>query len=186
MSTSPASSGSVKIIHCANDGIFNVADASVATVQASLIDAFNIPDEAVAFANGEQVGGDFRLRGNDTLEFMKRRGRKGVGDRVWTEDEFCTHFKITPEDLRAWIAQGLKVRRCLDGSLRVTESDADVFIRGPVVESPYLTIEEAAIYARTTVNNIYGLIERRKLKKLPGTRTVLFTKEILDNYLKGE
>ena len=55
-----------------------------------------------------------------------------------------------------------------------------------MIESPYLTIEEAAIYGRTTVNNIYGLIERRKLKKLPGTRTVLLTKEILDAYLKGE
>ena len=186
MSTSLASSGFVKIIHGANDGIFNVVGASVASVRASLVDAFNLPDDAIAFANGEQAKSDFRLRCNDTLEFMKRRGRKGVGDQVWTEEEFCTLFKITPEDLRAWIAQGLKVRRCLDGSLRITESDADDFIRGPMVESPYLTIEEAAIYARTTVNNIYGLIERRKLKKLPGTRTVLFTKEILDNYLKGE
>ena len=117
---------------------------------------------------------------------MIRAGRKGVGEKVWAGEEFCQFFKITTEDLQAWIAQGLKVRRCLDGSLRITESAVDEFFRGRVVESPYLTIEEAAIYARTTVNNIYGLIERRKLKKLPGTRTVLFTQEILDDYLKGE
>lgn len=126
------------------------------------------------------------LEANSTLQFVIRAGRKGVGEKVWAGEEFCQFFKITTEDLQAWIAQGLKVRRCLDGSLRITESAVDEFFRGRVVESPYLTIEEAAIYARTTVNNIYGLIERRKLKKLPGTRTVLFTQEILDDYLKGE
>jgi excisionase family DNA binding protein len=185
MSTSLASSGCIKIIHGANDGIFNVVGASVASVQASLVDAFNIPAEAVAFVNGELVGDDLRLQANFTLEFVKQAGRKGVGDKVWTDEEFCIFFKITPEDLQAWIAQGLKVRRSLDGSLRITESDADDFFRGPVVESPYLTSEQAAAYLRTTIKGVYSLLERGKLKKLPGSRTVLFTREMLDAYLQG-
>ena len=35
--------GFVKVIHGANDGIFDVAGETVASVQASLADAFNIP-----------------------------------------------------------------------------------------------------------------------------------------------
>jgi len=132
-------SGPVKIIHGANDGIFNVGGASAASVRASLVDAFNIPDEAIAFVNGELVRHDFRVRANDTLEFVKQRGVKGVGDQVWTEEEFCTFFKITPEDLRAWIAQGLTVKRCLDGSIRITETAMDEFNRARVIETPLVS-----------------------------------------------
>ena len=134
-----ASLGSVKIIHGANDGIFNIVGASVASVRASLVDAFNIPDDAVAFVNGELILADHRLEANDTLEFVKQRGCKGVGDQVWTEEEFCKFFKITPEDLRAWIAQGLTVKRCLDGSVRITETAMDEFNRGRVIEAPLVS-----------------------------------------------
>lgn len=182
----PCSSGPVKIIHGANDGAFDVAGAVVASVRASLVDAFNLYAEVITFINGEPVPPTYTLQTNDTLEFIVPLGRKSVGEQIWTDDEFCIFFKINREDLQAWIAQGLKVKPCLDGSLRITETAVDEFNRGKAIESPYLTIEEAAIYARTTVNNIYGLIERRKLKKLPGTRTVLLTREILDAYLKGE
>lgn len=135
MSTSVPSSTFVKIIHAANDGNFSVVGACVASIRASLVDAFNIPTDALSFVNGEQVGGDFRLRGDDSLEFVKQQGRKGVGDQVWTEEEFCHFFKITPEDLQAWIAQGLKVSRCLDGSIRITETAMDEFNRGRVIEA---------------------------------------------------
>ncbi len=185
MSTSLALSGFVKIIHGSNDGIFDVVGASVASVRASLIDAFNLPAHAIAFANVERVGDDFRLQANSTLQFVIRAGRKSVGEKVWTGDEFCQFFKITTEDMQAWIAQGLKFGRSLDGSLRITESDADDFFRGPVVESPYLTSEQAAAYLRTTIKGVYSLLERGKLKKLPGSRTVLFTREMLDAYVQG-
>ena len=134
-----ASCGSVKIIHGANDDIFNVAGVSVASVRASLRDAFNIPDEAVAFVNGESVPPAYRLQANDTLEFVKQWGRKGVGERVWTGEEFCQFFKISMEDLQAWIAQGLKVKRCLDGSIRITETSVDEFSRGKVLEAPIVS-----------------------------------------------
>src|ERR1022692_1561388 len=99
MSTSLASSGSVKIIHGANDGVFNVVGASVASVWASLVDAFNVPAIAIPFVDGELVFPDYQLQVNDTLEFIVRWGRKSVGEKVWAGEEFCQFFKITTEDL---------------------------------------------------------------------------------------
>lgn len=54
------------------------------------------------------------------------------------------------------------------------------------VESPYLNAKEAAAYLRITMNGLYGLVERRKLKPLPGHRKYRFTKEMLDAYLRGK
>ena len=45
----------VKVIHGANDGLFNIAGTTVATLRASLTDVFNIPAESLSFVNGEQV-----------------------------------------------------------------------------------------------------------------------------------
>ena len=59
----------VKVIHGANDGVFDLAGSKVATVRASLVDAFNIPGDALAFVNGEQVDANYNLSENDTLEF---------------------------------------------------------------------------------------------------------------------
>ena len=67
----------VKIIHGANDGVFEVAGAKVETVRASLVDAFNIPADALAFVTGEQVERTYRLHPDDTLEFVKQKGKKG-------------------------------------------------------------------------------------------------------------
>ena len=135
----PLSSGSVKIIHGANDGVFDVAGVSVASVRASLVDAFNLPDEAIAFVNGESVPPAYTLQANDKLEFVKQNGEKSVGEQVWTDEEFCIFFKITQEDLQAWIGQGLKVMRSLDGSIRITETAVDEFNRGRVIEAPIVS-----------------------------------------------
>lgn len=67
----------VKIIHGANDGTFNLAGSKVSTVRASLIDAFNIPVDALAFVNGQQVDEDYVLQKNSTLEFVKQAGVAG-------------------------------------------------------------------------------------------------------------
>jgi hypothetical protein len=187
MSTAVPSPGFVKILHGANDGIFGVVGATVASVRESLVDAFNIPVEAMPFVNGETVKGDFRLRANDTLEFVKRAGRKGVGEKVWNGEEFCLLFKITPEDLQAWIAQGLKVKRCLDGSIRITETAVDEFFRGRVIESPYLSTDEAAAYCNVTKDAFYGRVERKKIVPLPGSaKENRFTREQCDRMMKGE
>jgi excisionase family DNA binding protein len=54
-----------------------------------------------------------------------------------------------------------------------------------VVESPYLTADEAAVYLRINVNALYSLVERRKLAPLPGHRKYRFTRDMLDNFLRG-
>jgi len=137
----------VKVIHGTNDGLFMIAGTSVASVRAVLRDAFNIPDDAIAFVNGVCVVPGCQLHENDTLEFVVPFGRKGVGERVWNADEFCQFFKISPEDLQAWIAQGLKVKRCLDGSIRITETAVDEFFRGRVIDSLCLNTEQTTRHA---------------------------------------
>jgi excisionase family DNA binding protein len=50
--------------------------------------------------------------------------------------------------------------------------------------SPYLTAAEAASYLRTTVQGVYSLVKRRKLRPMPGRPgRLLFTREALDAYL---
>jgi excisionase family DNA binding protein len=52
------------------------------------------------------------------------------------------------------------------------------------IVSPYLTCEEAALYLRTTKQGVYSLVKRRRLKSLPGSGKLLFTKEMLDACLQ--
>lgn len=67
----------VKVLHGANDGYFKVAGAKVSQVRASLVSAFNIPGEALAFVDGEQVDNNYVLQEGQTLEFIKQAGVKG-------------------------------------------------------------------------------------------------------------
>jgi excisionase family DNA binding protein len=54
------------------------------------------------------------------------------------------------------------------------------------VESPYFTAVEAAVYLRTTVQGVYSLVKRRKLKPMPGRPgRLLFTRDALDSYLNS-
>jgi excisionase family DNA binding protein len=48
------------------------------------------------------------------------------------------------------------------------------------IESPYYTAAEAALYLRTTIQGIYGLVKRGRLKPMPGSGRLLFTREALD------
>lgn len=54
----------------------------------------------------------------------------------------------------------------------------------PLVESPYLTADEAAVCLRTTRQGIYSLIKRGRLHKMPGSGKLLFTRVALDTYLQ--
>lgn len=54
------------------------------------------------------------------------------------------------------------------------------------IPSPYLTAAEAAAYIRSTIQAIYALVKRRKLRPMPGRPgRLLFTREALDSYLQG-
>ncbi len=55
------------------------------------------------------------------------------------------------------------------------------------VVSPYLTAAEAAIYIRSTIQGIYALVKRRRLRPMPGRPgRLLFTRDALDAYLLGK
>jgi hypothetical protein len=49
------------------------------------------------------------------------------------------------------------------------------------VASPYLTVEQAALYCRCAVQTIYN--RRGEIDRAPGTRKLLFTREALDKWL---
>ena len=76
-----------KVIHNSNDDTFFIAGATVGSVRAALVDAFNIPVTALAFVNDLQVDFRHRLRGGETLEFCVGWGRKGSDD---SELEYLT------------------------------------------------------------------------------------------------
>jgi excisionase family DNA binding protein len=54
----------------------------------------------------------------------------------------------------------------------------------PPIASPYLTAAEAAAYLRTTIQGIYSLVKRGRLKPMPGSGKLLFTREALDDCLR--
>lgn len=55
------------------------------------------------------------------------------------------------------------------------------------IVSPYLTAPEAATYLRTTIQGIYALVKRGRVKPMPGRPgRLLFTREALDKYLNGK
>ena len=56
----------------------------------------------------------------------------------------------------------------------------------PPAPSPYFTAQEASLYLRTSVQGIYSLVKRRKLRPMPGRPgRLLFTREALDRYLNA-
>src|ERR1700677_2958655 len=56
----------------------------------------------------------------------------------------------------------------------------------PKIQSPYLDAQQAADYLGITVKALYGHVESRKLRHLPGYRRYRFTREQLDAFLRGE
>ena len=82
------SAACVRVIHGANDGTFDLEGATVDRVRRSLVDAFNVPEDAIAFVNGEQVDpANYRLACQDTLEFCRQAGVKGAGKKNFTEED---------------------------------------------------------------------------------------------------
>jgi hypothetical protein len=68
-----------RIAHGPCDSDFeNLAGKTVASVRRSLATVFSIPDDAEAYCNGSTVAAEYALRAGDSVEFLVRRGRKGV------------------------------------------------------------------------------------------------------------
>lgn len=144
----------------------------------------NLPTDSVVLVNGLAAPPFLKLVAGDMLEFVCRRGRKGVGSRVWTADEYCEFFKVSQDILHEQIDAGLEVMRLPDGEIRITETAVDEFISGKITQSPYLGAEQAAGYLGISVKSLYGLVERRQITPLRGPkRTYRFTEDILHEYL---
>lgn len=177
----------IRVTHGVNSNLFDVIGQTIAEVRANLGALYGIPKDAIALVPNDSVGEGHVLTVGEELDFIVENGQKGVGLRIWTDAmQFCHDFGIRAEDLDQWIAAGLRVLPCQDGSIRITETAVDEFVRGRKVESPYFTVEEAAQYLRTTVKGIYAFVERGRLRKCPGTRTLLFTREMLDACVQGD
>lgn len=100
---------------------------------------------------------------------------------VWTEEEFLRVFSISRETLLAWVEDGLPALRCPDDSFRIPAVAVNAFLLGREVDTPYLTVEDAASYCRVAVQTIYN--NRRHIQRMPGIRKLLFTREALDRWL---
>ena len=87
ISTNCSEPNSVKVIHGANDRCFSVGGEAVISIRTSLVDAFNIPPDAIALVNGEEVSSTYTVHAHDTLEFVGRRGEKGSGRPTFTEKD---------------------------------------------------------------------------------------------------
>ncbi len=66
-----------KVIHGSCDDEVDVVGATVGSIRASLVDAFNLYGDVAVFVNGVRVEFSYRLRGCEILEFCKSWGRKG-------------------------------------------------------------------------------------------------------------
>lgn len=86
---------SVRIVHGANEGRFEVAGKTVRSIAKSLRNAFNIPEGAQSFIGGTEVSGDHIVADGDTVEFVHTFGRKGGLHDFWSEREVTELFGVS-------------------------------------------------------------------------------------------
>ena len=53
-----------------------------------------------------------------------------LGLNFWTVEEFAQHAKVTIEEVKEWMGEGLPVLRLRDGSGRISEAAADEWAKG--------------------------------------------------------
>jgi len=194
-----------RIVHGANEQFFdNLAGIPIAEIRHALRDAFNIAPEAQAYVDGEAVGDDTLLQGEQCVEFSKAQGRKGLGELL-TKEQLMERWGIGSADYRQLVEMGLPslklpigVRHpefAVDGffgsigrssSVQPLDSAPTILRQPESKTSPYLNACEAAEYLGITVRSLYGIVERRRIIPLRGPkRSYRFTVEILDNYLRS-
>jgi hypothetical protein len=123
------------------------------------------------------------MTGEEVARLKAHLIREGISLRQLVSDEIAARQepKLTEalETLCRW----------MDGTTALVEYLLVEHTRSqaPIVQSPYLTAKEAADYLRLkSVKQLYGFIERGKLKPLPGSRKLRFTADMLDEYLGRE
>lgn len=104
-----AENRAVRVIHGANDGVFDVAGYPLARLRSSLANAFNIPPEAIAFVNGRRVPKSYEPVADDVIEFVREQGVKGGRKKVVAEPKVLPDLEIRddPPDLTTLSLKGL-------------------------------------------------------------------------------
>jgi hypothetical protein len=121
--------GLCRVTHGPCDSTFpNLAGRTVASVRRSLATVFSIPDHAEGFVGGSAVDGQYRLRAGDWVEFLQRRGRKGVGDLL-TPEQLIRLWQITAEQYQQLLRDGLPMIPFEDGTVRHPEVAVDGWMR---------------------------------------------------------
>ena len=194
--------GLVRIVHGPHSLDHPLHGHTVADARRRYQARFNIASDATALVEGVKVGDSTVLEPGDVLEFIHEQGRKGIGE-VYTEEEFIQKMRITREVFEDWVREGLPVHRMSDGTLRITETQADQFFdrrAGLMFHAGYqpgdpspdlLTEEEAIRYLRLDqidIKNPEETLRRyRKEGHLRGTQVskrVFYLRSELDDLLR--
>lgn len=141
---------SVTVIHGPNDGIFDLAGITVAVVQRTLMDAFNLRSNAIAFVNGEEVESKFKLSAGDRLEFIYRQGTKGLGDLL-TPEELMGKWHISPDEYQELQQLGLPTVPFNNGTVRHPEVAVDDWWKS-IVTPNFLIRTEVKHVSRSWLN----------------------------------
>src|SRR5262249_21754550 len=118
-----------RITHGPCDSSFpNLVGKTVALVRRGLASIFSIPDDAEGFIGGSLVAGQRRLQAGDSLEFLVRRGRKGVGDLL-TPEQLIERWHITEQQYQQLLKSGLPTIWFEDETVRHPEVAVDEWLR---------------------------------------------------------
>jgi hypothetical protein len=150
-------SANVKVRHLSTEDTYTAVGMAVGYVRRCLTECFSLPAHAVATVCGQYVGPDHILAAGDELIFSVEVGHKEVGAHVWTKEQLCEFFQITPEELDIWIAQGLKVTA---SPVRITETAMDDFVRGQKVPSSCPNNEEATRAVASMANDLKRIADQ--------------------------
>ncbi len=100
----------VQITHGVNQQRFPAEGKTVAFISSQLKHAFNLPPSPQQLVNGRAVDPNHVLADGDQLEFVRERGRKGLGD-VCTKEMFCKSLHVSREEWEQCKSTGLQTVR---------------------------------------------------------------------------
>ena len=114
-----------RIVHGANEDFFQCSGRTVGSLKRSLREVFNIPTDAIGFVDGLTVDDTYLLSGDETLEFVREWGEKGLGE-LFTREELMDRLRIGDQDYRLLLSIGLPTLD-LPVGVRHSEKEVDQF-----------------------------------------------------------
>jgi excisionase family DNA binding protein len=202
----------VKIIHGANEGFFDLQGTTIGIVRRRLRDVFNISSDAIAFVGGEKVIDDRAIHDGESVEFVRSNGIKGLG-ALLTPEELQDKWQINGNEYEELLNLGLPLLRFQDGSIRHPEFAVDEFMcqhaiqkrpeqsqdsiaermvtaielvaaRLPNLAGPPMTVEQVAEFSSVSCKTVYRWVSQGRLKpKADGARPLLFERTEVEKTL---